>query len=152
MRLAEPEGYVRLFVDEGQPVRSLLADCGVQMAGDAPGAPLQAYVVSLLAAFERQSSPAPMISPLLATNPQSRGEDLPIRHPRLQITQLVEPLTGRELDVLRLVAAGLSNAAIAEQLVVSLGTIKTHLKHLYAKLAVHSRTQAVAQAHTLGLL
>lgn len=64
----------------------------------------------------------------------------------------IEPLTGRELDVLRLVAQGLSNRAIAEHLVISIGTVKSHLKHIFAKLAAESRTQAVAQARVAGLL
>ena len=64
------------------------------------------------------------------------------------LIQLIEPLTDRELDVLRLMATGALNAAIAGQLVVSVGTIKTHLKHMYGKLAVQSRTQAVAQARS----
>ena len=64
----------------------------------------------------------------------------------------IEPLTGRELDVLRLVAQGYSNRAIAEQLVISIGTVKSHLKHIFAKLAVESRTQAVVQARAAGLL
>ena len=71
---------------------------------------------------------------------------------KLEIANPVEPLSNRELAVLRLMAAGLSNAAMAVQLVVSVGTIKTHLKHIYGKLAVQSRTQAVAQAHAMGLL
>jgi len=64
----------------------------------------------------------------------------------------IEPLTSREVDVLRLVAQGLSNRAIAEQLVISIGTVKTHLKHVFSKLAVESRTQAVVQARAAGLL
>lgn len=68
------------------------------------------------------------------------------------IPHLVEPLTDREREVLRLVTAGFSNVAIAVQLVVSVGTVKTHLKHIYGKLAVESRTQAVAQARLLELL
>ncbi len=64
----------------------------------------------------------------------------------------IEPLTGRELDVLRLLAQGLSNRAIAAQLVISIGTVKSHLKHIFAKLAVESRTQAVAQARAAGLI
>jgi ATP/maltotriose-dependent transcriptional regulator MalT len=63
-----------------------------------------------------------------------------------------EPLTAREVEVLRLLAAGLSNAAIADRLVVSVGTVKSHLKHIYGKLGVQSRTQAVAQARHTNLL
>ena len=82
---------------------------------------------------------APNVSPPLPTRTSPTGG-------------LIEPLTEREIDVLRLVTAGLSNAAIAEQLVVSVGTVKTHLKHIYGKLAVQSRTQAVAEARRLNLL
>ena len=65
---------------------------------------------------------------------------------------LVEPLTERELEVLRLLAAGRSNAEMAAELFVEQSTVKTHLIHLYRKLGVHSRTQAVARARALGLL
>ena len=58
----------------------------------------------------------------------------------------------RELEVLRLIVAGLTNREIAEELVVSLGTIKTHINHIYQKLAVHNRTQAVARARELELV
>lgn len=65
---------------------------------------------------------------------------------------LPDPLTERELEVLRLLAAGLGNKEIAETLVIALSTVKQHLKNIYAKLGVHSRIQAVAQARELGLL
>jgi LuxR family transcriptional regulator, maltose regulon positive regulatory protein len=61
-------------------------------------------------------------------------------------------LTEREVEVLRLLAAGRSNAEMAGQLFVEQSTVKTHLIHLYSKLGVHSRTQAVARARTLQLL
>ncbi len=64
----------------------------------------------------------------------------------------IEPLTERELDVLRLLSEGLTNAAIAEQLVVAQSTVKTHINHIYAKLGVTQRTQAVARARELHLL
>ena len=67
-------------------------------------------------------------------------------------TGLIEPLTERELEVLRLLAAGRSNAEMAAELFVEQSTVKTHLIHLYSKLGVHSRTQAVARARALGLL
>jgi LuxR family maltose regulon positive regulatory protein len=72
--------------------------------------------------------------------------------PTSRRTGLVEPLTVRELEVLRLLAAGRSNAAMAAELYVEPSTVKTHLIHLYSKLGVHSRTQAVARAHALRLL
>ena len=65
---------------------------------------------------------------------------------------LVEPLSPRELDVLKLLAAGRSNAELARDLVVVEGTVKSHLIHIYGKLGVHTRTQAVARARELGLL
>ena len=65
---------------------------------------------------------------------------------------LVEPLTERELDVLRLLAAGLSNASMARELVITVGTVKSHVNHIYGKLGVQSRSQAIARAHTLQLL
>ena len=68
------------------------------------------------------------------------------------VAGLVEPLTARELEVLRLLAAGASNRVIAEQLVVTLETVKKHLSHLFDKLGVANRTQAVARARQLGLL
>jgi len=68
------------------------------------------------------------------------------------VGSLLEPLTPRELDVLRLLVAGLSNQAIAQELIVTVGTVKRHLNSIYGKLAVQSRTQAVARAQTLHLL
>jgi LuxR family maltose regulon positive regulatory protein len=65
---------------------------------------------------------------------------------------LVEPLTGREQEVLQLLAAGLSNAQIAQRLFISLPTVKSHTGNLYGKLGVHSRQEAVDQARVLGLL
>jgi LuxR family maltose regulon positive regulatory protein len=134
LALAEPEGYLRLFVDEGEPMRMQIAEFGMRN----PEPRMRAYVDKIIAAFANQPPPS------------SAGEDSIA--PKSQIPNLVEPFTDRELEVLRLITAGLSNAAIAGQLVVSVGTIKTHLKHIYGKLAVQSRTQAVAQARAMGLL
>ena len=74
------------------------------------------------------------------------------RRPGPHRTGLVDPLTERELEVLRLLAAGHSNAGMAAQLFVERSTVKTHLIHVYSKLGVHSRTQAVARARELGLV
>jgi LuxR family maltose regulon positive regulatory protein len=92
--------------------------------GIAPG-----YVSRLLAAF---------------------GESPQTTSPAVQA--LVEPLTEREMEVLRLAADGLSNREIAQELVVAVSTVKSHINHLYGKLAVKNRTQAVARARELGLL
>ena len=66
--------------------------------------------------------------------------------------RLPEPLTNRELEVLRLIAAGLANREIAQELVVAVSTVKTHINHIYGKLDVKNRTQAVSRARSLGLL
>jgi len=122
LTLAEPEGYIRLFVDEGEPMVALLRHAYAR--GIAPD-----YVATLLSAA---GSPAPAA-------PSPAGS-------------LLEPLTERELDVLRLLVAGLSNAEMARALIITVGTVKRHINSIYGKLGVNSRTQAVARAHTLKLL
>ena len=97
-----------------------------------------AFVYTLLAVFPGQL-PAPMT---VADVPRRQARTAP----------LVEPLSPRELDVLKLLAAGRSNAELARDLVVVEGTVKSHLIHIYGKLGVHTRTQAVARARDLGLL
>jgi len=145
LTLAAPEGYVRLFVDEGEPMHKAILDFRVWIAeqADSPHRNLQPYLDKLRNAF---TSPAPPSDKFL---PAIQDQKLVLAGSKIQ--NLLEPLTDREIEVLRLVAAGLSNAAIAEQLVVSVGTVKTHLKHIFGKLAVESRTQAVAQARALSL-
>jgi LuxR family maltose regulon positive regulatory protein len=80
---------------------------------------------------------------------------LTVEEPRLEpaeLGDLVEPLSDRELEVLRLIAVGLSNREVAETLVITLSTAKNHVRSIYSKLDVHSRTQAIARAKELGLL
>jgi LuxR family maltose regulon positive regulatory protein len=120
--LAEPEGYVRLFLDEGAPMLALLRLAYAR--GIMPG-----YVATLLSAAGSQAE---------ASSP----------HP----SPLADPLTEREREVLRLLVAGASNAAMARDLVITVGTVKRHINSIYGKLGVNSRTQAVARAHTLKLL
>jgi LuxR family maltose regulon positive regulatory protein len=122
LSLAEPEGYVRTFVDEGEPMARLLRRALTQ--GISPE-----YTGKLLGALGESAHPAP---------------------PAAQA--LVEPLTERELEVLRLIAAGLSNAEIARELVIAVSTVKTHINRIYGKLDAKSRTQAVAKAQTLNLV
>jgi ATP/maltotriose-dependent transcriptional regulator MalT len=126
---AEPEGVIRPFADEGEPMAALLADLRVAVReGRGPaGGPSPGFLDTLLAAF---GGPEP--------GPRRSG--------------LVEPLTERELEVLALLAAGRANAEMAAELFVEQSTVKSHLLHLYSKLGVHSRTQAVARARALGLL
>ena len=119
--LAEPEGYVRVFVDEGPPMTSLLRAAARQGT-------TRNYVRRLLAAVSET------------------GHDRPIKQ------ALIEPLSERELDVLRLLGTELGGPAIARELMVSLNTMRTHTKNIYAKLAVTSRRAAVRRAAELDLL
>jgi LuxR family transcriptional regulator, maltose regulon positive regulatory protein len=118
--LAEPEGYVRIFVDEGPPMASLLRALAKQRtAGN--------YVRQLLAAVTETE------------------HDRPVQQ------ALIEPLSERELDVLRLLGTELDGPGIARELTVSLNTVRTHTKHIYAKLAVTNRRAAVRRAQELDL-
>jgi LuxR family transcriptional regulator, maltose regulon positive regulatory protein len=130
--LAEPEGYVRTFVDEGPPMTKLLSELlEVHQRGrsDSVGRVPAHYLRKLLAALEREAT----------------GTARPA-------TELPEALSERELEVLQLIAAGNSNRRIASELFISVGTVKTHINHLYRKLDAHTRTQAVARARELGLV
>jgi LuxR family maltose regulon positive regulatory protein len=136
LELAEPEGYARVFIDEGEPVRRLLVD--VEKHGAAGR-----YARTLLAQFPPVQG-SPRGSHSAPTLPTYQGA--PAAQP------LSEPLTGRERDVLRLLAAGLSGPEIASALVMTQNTVKTHLKNLYGKLDVRSRDQALQRARELDLL
>ncbi len=126
LTLAEPEGYVRIFVDEGPPMASLLSAFMKQGAAAKQGiAP--SYVRRLLAAVNKTKDSTP-------------------------VTQgLIEPLSERELDVLRLLGTDLGGPEIARELVVSLNTVRTHTKNIYAKLGVNNRRAAVRRARELDL-
>jgi LuxR family transcriptional regulator, maltose regulon positive regulatory protein len=127
LTLAEPEGYVRSFVDEGPPMAVLLEEAAKH--GIAPN-----YVRQLLAAFAAEKQ-------------QSENNSYP---PPAQ--PLIEPLSPRELEVLHLIAQGLSNQEISERLFLALGTVKGHNQQIFGKLQVQRRTEAVARARELGLL
>jgi LuxR family transcriptional regulator, maltose regulon positive regulatory protein len=138
LTLGAPEGYLRVFLDEGPPMAGLLRQLLTGRHQELPaaaGAPRE-YLARLVDAFEQAGLP---IRP-----PAGRGG--------VVVAGLVEPLTARELEVLQLLAAGAPNRAIAQQLVVTQETVKKHLSHLFDKLGVANRTQAVARARELGLL
>ena len=126
LQLAEPAGLLRVFIDEGQPMQALLR----VLAARGDGAASTCAAVRLLESWTCPPTPLP---PTLAA-------------------PLPTALTGSELAVLRLMAAGRSNAQIAGDLTVSLNTVRSHAKHLFGKLEAHSRTQAAARARELGLL
>ncbi len=138
--LAQPEGYIRLFVDEGEPMRLIIADLGLQIEKRAEAQHLVSYANSLLAAF---SSVLSCNNIETKTNPQS-----PISNLQSPVSI---PLTAREHEILRLIAQGKSNQEIANQLVLTLGTVKWYVNQILSKLDVHSRTEALARARELGL-
>ncbi|EFH89857.1 LuxR C-terminal-related transcriptional regulator [Ktedonobacter racemifer] len=136
VQLAEPENYTRIFVDEGARMKALLSHLREQERKKGP----TAYLDALLAAFSSES--VTHISP--KGGDQSRG--------RIQERPLVEPLSERELEVLHLIARGDSNQKIAEMLMITLDTVKRHVTHIFEKLGVSNRVQAVARARALDWL
>lgn len=138
LSLAEKGGYIRTFADEGKPMAQLLQQLKNRAVGLNAG-----YIDSLIAACLNQPAPA------LAVAADTPG---PAVQKAGAVTQLIEPLSDRELEVLHLVAEGLSNREIAEKLYITVGTAKTHTINIYRKLDVNSRTQAVARAQDMGLI
>lgn len=124
LALAKHGGFIRMFVDEGSSMAQLL-----QIA-HSKGL-RQDYVRKLLFAFSLPIAEQSAVS---------------------QTSQLIDPLSQREIEVLQLIARGLTNQEIADQLYLSLHTVKVHARNIYSKLAVKNRTQAVAQAKALGIL
>jgi LuxR family maltose regulon positive regulatory protein len=132
LTLAEPEGYLRTFVDEGETLRSLISDYRMTITDRTH--PLLGYLDKILTAFSR---PADVIPPSTIT-----GRD----------AEIIEPLTDRELEILRLIAEGHSNAVIGQRLYLALSTVKGHNLRIFDKLQVQNRTEAVVRARELGLL
>jgi LuxR family maltose regulon positive regulatory protein len=134
--LAEPEGYLRIFVDEGEKMRLLILDfrMRIEKQGHPNDHRLSGYANQLLAAF-----PEPM-----EAVSQSKFEN--------RNSKIVDPLTDRELEILRLIAEGHSNTEISQQLYLALSTVKGHNLRIFNKLQVQNRTEAVARARELGLI
>jgi LuxR family transcriptional regulator, maltose regulon positive regulatory protein len=139
LTLAAPERYLRVFIDEGWPMAAILQQLlkgqNVRQITDG-GAVSRDYLTRLAAGFEHAGAPIHAFT-------RSRGVLVP---------GLFEPLSERELQVLGLLAAGKSNKAIAQELVVTLDTVKRHVTHVLDKLGAANRTQAVTRAQDLGLL
>jgi LuxR family transcriptional regulator, maltose regulon positive regulatory protein len=127
LTLAEPEGYVRIFVDEGPLMAQLLSEAVAREI-------MPDYTGKLLAIFEAEKQ-------------KSEGKSF---LPPAQ--SLTEPLSQRELEILRLIAQGLSNREISGRLFLALNTVKGHNQKIYSKLQVQSRTEAIARARELDLL
>ena len=123
--LAEPQGFVRIFLDKGNPIIHLLKEAARRnITAD--------YAIKLLNLIDTDNHP-----------------DVPNHSPS---SLLVDPLSDRELEVLHLIAQDLSYQEIAEQIMVSLNTVRTHVKNIYSKLMVHKRSEAVTKARELNLL
>jgi LuxR family maltose regulon positive regulatory protein len=128
LSLAQPRGYFRIFVDEGPPMASLLYEALKHEI--APN-----YVQRLLAAF-----------------PTTELEESSSEKSTVDQSDLIDPLSEREIEVIKLIAEGLSRQEIASHLVLSLNTVKTHARNIYSKLGVNNQIQAVGKARVLGLL
>src|SRR5262249_44343753 len=135
LSLARPQGYVRVFADEGAPMHALLARLGADR-GQQPtaGGSTPGYLAAVLRACR----------PIPAAPPPARAAPTP---PGLR-----EQLTARELEILALLAEGAPNPRIAQELVVTVDTVKKHVSHVLGKLGAANRTEAVIRAHQLGLI
>jgi LuxR family maltose regulon positive regulatory protein len=135
LSLAAPEGYIRVFADEGPSMAALLRSLiGARRRGRIPSLSrtAQEHLHRIAGAFGPSMGRA-----------EEEGRS---------IGGLIEPLTDRELEVLRLIAAGKRNREIAQELVVTLETVKKHVTHIFDKLGAGNRTEAVAHAQELGLI
>ncbi|MFC1959122.1 LuxR C-terminal-related transcriptional regulator [Chloroflexota bacterium] len=128
LTVARSGGFVQMFVDEGSPMAQLLYE--VLQHDIEPD-----YVRQLLTAF-------PIERPVQLDSAGSHTSEF----------ELIEPLSDREIEVLHLIAKGLTNQEVATKLYLSLNTVKVHARNIYDKLGVHNRTQAVARARVLGIL
>jgi LuxR family maltose regulon positive regulatory protein len=133
LTLAEPQGYVRMFLDEGQPMAQLLREAAAR--GIMPD-----YTSKLLGGFKAEGQ----------TSVASAGEYPLLTIPASQ--PLIEPLSQRELEVLRLFKTELSGPEIARELMIGLSTVRTHTKSIYSKLNVNNRRAAVKRAAELNLI
>jgi LuxR family maltose regulon positive regulatory protein len=131
LTLAKPEGYVRIFLDEGQPMKQLLT----QWLAQAGVGSLREYAVQLLSQFDSEPQ-------FISTSQEKIAPT----------DNLIEPLSQREMEVLCLLAQGRTNQEIARQLFVAPGTVKAHTASIYRKLEAANRTEAVARARLFGLL
>jgi LuxR family maltose regulon positive regulatory protein len=139
MELAEPEGYSRVFIDEGEPLRSLLSELQIWIQQQLPAETsnrLITYTRLLLADFGTANS----------------EKNLLTRHQKSSNDDLIEPLSDRELEVLQLICAGCSNREIAGKLFISENTVKRHNNNIFGKMGVNSRVQAITRALQLGLI
>jgi len=136
LALAETEGFIRTFVDEGTAMAQLLAEMNWR-SQEAAQEIMPDYTGKLLAAFD--------------AGKQTGASESPLR-PGPTSQPLIEPLSQREIEVLQLIAQGLSNREISDTLFLALDTVKGHNQKIFGKLQVQRRTEAIARARELGLL
>ena len=139
LALAEPQGYVRMFLDEGPSMAKLLGEAAERGI-------MQSYTNKLLGEFQDEGQQSGGSSQFIPSQPLI----VPDVRPAKDI--LVEPLSQRELEILRLLETELSGPEIARELVIALSTVRTHTKSIYSKLNVNSRRAAVKRAIELGLI
>jgi LuxR family maltose regulon positive regulatory protein len=180
LTLAEPQGYIRVFVDEGEPLALLIHELRSEIENQRRSSSeekqrrLLKYIQKLLTAFRSgpvgkptlhrvaQTASRPQVGPATLPRPfpgcpqppslrlsSTAQSPYPNLHP--PFSNPLEPLSERETEILRLIASGLSNQEVARRLVLAPSTIHWHMKNIYSKLDVHSRTQAVARAVELGI-
>jgi LuxR family maltose regulon positive regulatory protein len=143
LTLAEPEGYVRIFVDEGKPIAELLTRIEVKDGT----LRVKAYIPKMLSAFDMPKE----IDPSGSTSERKERSSL-LAKQAVSPQPLIEPLSERELEVLRLLRTDLNGPEIARECMVSLSTVRTHTQNIYAKLGVNNRRAAVRRAEELDLL
>ncbi|HTI15822.1 MAG TPA: LuxR C-terminal-related transcriptional regulator [Dictyobacter sp.] len=160
LTLAESECFIRIFVDHGAPLQSLLEQLRTQMRGRGE---TTTYINTLISAFSSESSSSAHTHAPITIRPSQERKILEGTHEHIQTRQtvgnvaiaqqpLIDPLSARELEVLYLLATGRSNAEIAHDLVITVNTVKRHVGHIFEKLGAANRTQAQARARELGLI
>jgi LuxR family maltose regulon positive regulatory protein len=145
LELAEPEGFISIFVEEGPPIAKILTNL---LKRNLLGNLNPKYIQDILAAFPKTHLSQGTRNEQFASLTHLARETAAVD----ELLAPIEPLTPRELEVLRLIANGDSNQRIAEKLVITLSAVKKHTGNIFKKLNVNSRTQAVARARRLGLL
>ena len=138
LELAEPEDFISVFIEEGSPISDILTNLSTHSL---IGKVQNEYVQKILSFFPAQTHPE-------IDSRKTATEDV---QPANSVT-MIEPLTPRELQVLRLIAEGDSNQTIAEKLVITVSAVKKHTGNIFGKLEVNSRTQAISRARQVGLL